>query len=717
MFQGKHHCVITEPSTGSGGGGPRGASTALRVLHRLLGRLRPCGFIHPTPVSVTAEPDSASSHPVISEIAPLVEQLKEQHTSLTPLSRDLESQFLKIAANLEKIPETSDALTAACERMFHLSGSDKEESQVSRVITHLKGPIEYVERYHSSSNLFLSTLRAGIEQINRMLSGQKRLHNTMAPLRYLRTLYRVESAALPHEMQANFMGLTEDIERLQNQMAKILNEKFSALRTNKQTMESLVERLSSLVGAQGTVMHKKREHLNKAISALRVELEANKEKDLKLTQTTQRMSLEAGKLVFAIQAQDVISQKLSHIISALTNLTATYEAFAIQTDPEQQARSLQYISQAAKVESAQLDAVRSDLNRANEKLTRALDQIGCQTEELDQSRGVQDEMDQPGTSTPRMIEALLNTLNEVNAIVTTTVSSANDAYHSIRPIGGQASNVTDIMLELQVKIKLIALNAQIQTAHLAGGTGLEVLAMQTATIADETGQISSQIAVELDAFTQKLNQLVEDFEHIHTEGVQGQNQWSTSAEEHATGLKAYRDSTMAELKVITLHSEEMRSLIKNMRECIDLKSLADQRVEGPADTLRSMHQCLESHIQLMGSSSLPLANAVAYTRTYTMESEKQVHLDATNVESRSQSAEVSDTIGQARLEGTPQESGDIVLFDEGPGVVVATAENPAGAPGELPDNASSSIAERGNKPKEALPAPAPTNLGDNIELF
>lgn len=655
-----------------------------------------------------------------AEFASLIAQLKRQHGDLLPISQELESQFMNIAASLEKIPATSDELTAASERMLRLAtGEEQGESILSQAIAHLKDPIEYVERYHASCEVFLSTLRGAIEQINRLLSWQKVLRDTMAPLRYLRTLYRVESASQAHDTQASFMSLTEDIERLQNQMAEILGQKFAILRANRQTMESLSGRLAQLLGSQGALMHQKREHLNKALSDLKADLETNKAKDLKLTCITQQISQEAGKLVFSIQAQDVISQKISHIVSAMTNVDSTYQEFRRLTAPEDQSRSLHYISQAAKVESAQLDAVKADLIRTDDELMGAIKRIGDATEDLSHSCVVLDDVDHLTTSTSGMVEVLLATLSEVETIVTDTVSSANDAYESIRPIGGQASNVTDIMRELQIKIKLIALNAQIQTAHLAEGTGLDVLATQTATIADETGRISSQIAIELDAFTHKLNALVGDFERIHREGVEGQELWRRSGKEQTEALHVYRDATLSELRAILTQSDEMQALLKAMRQCIHLRSLADERVQTPADTLRAIHACLEPRLLQLEVPHTTSANSVAYTRTYTMESEKQVHLTA------SSSAPVAEGEGLAAApsrnslqpEEPGQGAGELLLFDDGPAAPTETAAEQTASPAGPADASADGALDRETKPKAPTPAPAAPSLGDNIELF
>lgn len=653
-----------------------------------------------------------------AEFASLISELKRQHSALLPISQELESQFLDIAASLEKIPATSDALTAASERMLRLAtGEGQGENILSQAITHLKDPIEFVERYHASCETFLSTLRAAIEQINRLLAWQKVLRDTMAPLRYLRTLYRVGSAPLAHDTQASFMSLTEDIERLQNQMAQILGQKFDILRANRQTMESLSGRLAQLLGAQGALMQQKRAHLNKALSDLKTDLETNKEKDLKLTCITQQIGQEAGKLVFAIQAQDVISQKISHIVSAITNVASTYQEFRRLRKPGDQSRSLHYISQAAKVESAQLDAVRADLIQTDDELTGALKRIALATDELSHSCVVLDDVDHLTTGTTGMVEVLLATLSEVETIVADTVSSARDAYESIRPIGGQASNVTEIMRELQIKIKLIALNAQIQTAHLAEGTGLDVLATQTATIADETGRISSQIAMELDAFTHKLNSLVGDFERTHREGEEGQILWSRSAKDQSSALHAYRDAALAELTAIVGHSEEMQSLLKAMHQCIHLKSLADQRVQTPADTLRAIHACLEPRLKLLEASEAISESAVAYTRTYTMESEKQVHLSAAGAETDAAALIAPPGRNSLQPEGSAPAAGELLLFDDSPAPSTEVPAPQATSSAEPANDLTAGVSQRETKPKETTPAPGSTSLGDNIELF
>lgn len=658
------------------------------------------------------------------ELGEAFELLKTQHADLATLGKHIEAQFLRISSDLEKLPGESDALVSHSEKMLRLAaGTEKGEPTLEKTLGLLKDPLDYVENYHVTTLRFLNTLRQAVEQIDRLLMAEEDLQRTVAPLKFIRTMYRVESAALGSGVQGMFLALTEEIQVLQQQVNETFAAKFDALRSDQESLKRLIVRLDLQAGDQGKKMREKRDYLAQAMQDLRADLETNRLKDLKLTKVTQAISHQVGKLVFSLQAQDVIGQKLAHVLEALENMEQKFIT-SVELEQAQPAETLSvasYLSKASVVEAAQLRAVADNLRETDGALCSALDEINRQSSSIDQDCLALDEYENITVSPAGLIQTLLDSLGEVATMVRDAAASSKDAFESISPMGGQASNVTGTMRTLSAQIKLIALNAQVQAAHITSGTGLEVLAAQTALIAADTGRISEQIAGELDAFTKHLDELVKAFNALREQGIKSEERWKEISAVQEEELHAYRDEALAELNFIGEASKRMRELVQAMRNRVELKSLADDRVEAPAQTLENIQTLLQPLVEANPAHD----TEVTYTRSYTMESERQVQeLAVTHSGAQADPASTAGagdvTRDRAKLVGNESQANDLVLFDDFSSTPASPSEAPA-----TPESAPLTTAQRNEGAPAAVALTAPLtppgqpakSLGDNIELF
>lgn len=661
------------------------------------------------------------------ELGEQFELLRTQQTDLATLGKHIEAQFLRISSDLEKLPGESDALVSHSEKMLRLAaGTEKGEPTLETTLGLLKNPLDYVENYHVTTLRFLNTLRQAVEQIDRLLMAEENLQRTVAPLKFIRTMYRVESAALGSAVQGMFLALTEEIQVLQQQVNETFAAKFDALRSDQESLKRLIGRLDQQAGDQGKKMREKRDYLAKAMQDLRTDLEANRLKDLKLTQVTQAISNQVGRLVFSLQAQDVIGQKLAHVLEALENMEEKFSA-SVDLEDSQTTEILtaaSYLSKASVVEAAQLKAVADNLRETDAALCSALDEINTQSKAIDKDCLALDEYENITVSPAGLIQTLLDSLGEVATMVRDAAASSKDAFESISPMGGQATNVTGTMRALSAQIKLIALNAQVQAAHITSGTGLEVLAAQTALIAEDTGRISEQIAGELDAFTKHLDELVKAFDTLREQGIESEQRWKEISAVQEKELHAYRDEALGELNFIGEASKRMRDLVQAMRNRVELKSLADDRVEAPAQTLETIQALLQPLVHANPEHD----TEVTYTRSYTMESERQVQEQAvTNSGAPSNPVAIpaeaaADAVARDRLKlvGTESQASDLVLFDDfssppaTPSSASEAAESVPLATTQRNEGAPATVALTTPPTPPGQPA---KSLGDNIELF
>lgn len=595
--------------------------------------------------------------------------LQVQEGGLAELGKQLESQFLAISAALEQLPTASEQLTGHSEKLMRLaSGSAQEKSAIEQTLEHLHGPLSYVEEHHTATTQLLSVAEKAVFKIERMLASEQALQRTVAPLKFIRTLYRVESAGLDVSYQQMFQSLTQEIHDLQLQVNETFSSRFEGLRCHRATIKNLVQRLQEDCHTEAATMRRKRQELECVIRDLRENLQFEGEKNQELTEVAKVIAKQVGSLVFSLQAQDVISQKVAHILEAFTHMGATLNTYRSSTSEDEKASSLSYLHQAVSVESAQLRAVARNLDDTETALTSSLSDVLGHLTKIRQAQHGSPRPEGGERGTSSMVATLRQSLADLQGMVQAAAGSARSAYEAVKPIRGQASNVTDTMRTLSAQIKLIALNAQIQAAHIESGTGLEVLAAQTGLIAVETAAISEGVGTELDQFSTHLNELVDAFNSLSQRGVELQHAWQRISSEQAEQLSRYENDVRKERTLLTRSAEEVERLTTKMRDEVALKKIAEERVIPPAHTLDSIHQILETRLRHITSAP----TTAHYTRAFTMESERQVlnhalskSIDLSseippNQEQRSEAAAESAT---ALLVGKSDSSSELVFFD------------------------------------------------------
>lgn len=637
-------------------------------------------------------------------------ELEEQRRDLGTIGPALESQFLRIAEALESLPKQSETLTEVSEHLLELAtGKGEGERLLAECLEQLADPLSYLRSYQTFSHEFLATLRAASERMSTILSDESAIQTAIAPLKHIRSLFRIRAAELEPAAQATFQSLTQEIENLQLQANSVLDQKFTQLKANVTLVNALTERLSHMVEHQGHLLDLHQRAMDQTIADLHSDLERNSQKDIRLTQVTQRIRCETGALVLSLQSQDILGQKCAHILSGLDCVLGHLQRSG--GDAREKSRWLRQVQEGIRVESAQLQCLRSDMDSTEDSLLQALSHIESQITEVEGNCLTLSEFGSVTAGATGLVQVLLETLEEIQTRIQSTLMSARDAFESIRPIGGQAGDATETMRELHAQIKLIALNAQVRAAHIGTGTGLDVLAAHTAAIADETGRMSERVAIGLDALTEQLNGLVARFADIVKSGASIQKAWDGNSALLEARLHNYRDRSLNEMQTVNDVSERIRTGLHAMRDQIRLKETANAPICNTLRSLQSLFALVSSILLEFKAVPEDEGTTASYTRTCTMESEKRVQADALALDPQSGSAG-PESSGAAPIGPAASISSDRFTTIAGrPEMPCDSHSVPAAAMGILggmtdPESPVPSASSHPDKP-----------LGNNVELF
>ena len=585
--------------------------------------------------------------------------------------QDVEQRFLNVSQTLEATNNLSRDVVEHCEALISLAlGQGGGEIMIDTAAEHIWAAIEFVEREDRRMADLIGQLTESYQQIELTLEMEQTLGRTIAPLNYVQTLFRVESAGLPVEVQDMFSALVRDMERIRQRVEGGFREKFELIRQIQSILATAVTHLTAEEARVRETITGLREHMTQSLAAMKNSYEKNRDRDTRLIDVSRAVSSATGQIVMALQSQDIISQKFQHIRAVLAEMEASYA----DLPPARAAtcRSLRFIEQSGQVATAQLGAMKEELTKAGQAIGGGLRQIIRHMESLDGDCLALRDLDTVTTGVDGAVQILLDSLGNVRRLVRTAGSHATEAHRTIEPIGGMTTNFTSFMRELSLEIQLIGLNAEVQATHVGHGTGLEVLSANTSAISRETSRLSEQLAQQLDTLTAGLGRVVEVFREIRDENQKFSLTLDVdiSADEHS--LHDYRDSALKVLLHLAEQLPKLTAHTQSAKEESDFSAATTGQVAALEGALAGLIVAAGEAAESTGVEVKTQGLTDRFISSYTMRSQIETHHDAvgaapgpaaaTTVATGEIDLFVDDPPAAAPVPGSPP--GDLTLFAE-----------------------------------------------------
>lgn len=621
-----------------------------------------------------------------------LEALVDGAAKLNRLADELEARFLAAGTGLERHTEQTDQLIRQSERLLELvTGHAGGEQLIRYGMDTLAHGLDFIERCHRQTVDLQSRLRAYHVQLEDMKRHEELLGTALAPLKYVQTLFRIESATLPLDVQATFLGLTRDIEELFERFGQVFGEQYQNLARSRDSIGQLVGTINDHAIRQQSTALEKRNQMRRTLDDLMTEVKESLGRDVTLVSVSRSINQGVGEVVVALQCQDIVRQKLQHVVSACSEISGNPSAKGPGPALTRQVQR-EFAREAARIQVRQVDAILADLADAEERARHGLERLVELAHKLDAESMNLSEFKSVTSAENGMVQVLLTAIDEVRSMLSTIVTVQEETHRTLQPLTGMASNVTGVMRHLSGHIKLIALNAQIQAAQVGQGTGLEVLSENTTRISDEIYRLNEKASEDLERLITGLVGAVGESAALHAEAVQAHRTLVEEGKELEHRLHDYRDATlscfMAVGQLNATFTDDAVRMIANLGFVEPAHRVLDplRVVLGRLSDLPS-----EEVVDPEESAALK-ARLRTLERNYTMESERNAHSDVAIPEDGVAPPEVV-------------AAGAIEFFDDATGSAAPAVPDPA---------------QDVSKPKPATaepPRPPDTGLGGNVELF
>jgi hypothetical protein len=194
-----------------------------------------------------------------------------------------------------------------------------------------------------------------------------------------------------------------------------------------------------------------------------------------------------------------------------------------------------------------------------------------------------------------IIQSAIGSIHEVLHVIANAVHSITDVVDLIVRLKSTFSDCTAQILELALRLRIVALNAQVFAAHVEAGTSLEVVARNTRLITDQSMH-------QLDEISSSVNEVVDAVKDLEQR------------------LRDYAEVAAMEQKLLTDEAGDSETKLRGL----DAGLRASMSAIGPMEA-----QLTQSVQRLIRSIHFPAAVAQAETRSITLFEEiAGLHTDA-----------------------------------------------------------------------------------------
>lgn len=549
---------------------------------------------------------------------PLCVRLAAMRTQLGELSQQVEERFLGCGQVLQQQVELTSALGREGRQLVAQDDRVRRgEAAVSRMAALSERQLALGrEAAHEVARL-ARTLDEHAERLRRVHDEQQQIARAFAPIRALQSFFRIEASTLPVEMQALFVGVADEMRRLEQDVSTSFAAQDETFADTRRKVVATAQELHATAARQIAQAEAKREEIAGARQRLEDDYARARERHLQLERAIGGIERETDAIVVSLQFQDITRQRLEHVRHAADELLAAPAHPTARL--AQRARRQQVL---CRVQAVQLEAVQTDLDQAAGTIAAGLKAVrgflqdierdGLSVAALQQISAGMDAMAAEGIDSHRVSASMMQE----------AVQNLAEAVRSARQFSATTTGAADVMRRLATEIHLMGLNAQVQAVHAQSGS-LEVLAGSASQISHEAQVLSARFEAKLVAITRELAALVEQSEVFQVANSDRHEALRADGEILLQELTAENERTKAAVKEVGELLQRLGVQADELLRSLDLAEFSRTALEHSRDLFVQL-------AEVYGSASVPGTDApepelAEELARYTMEAERAAH--------------------------------------------------------------------------------------------
>jgi hypothetical protein len=539
-----------------------------------------------------------------------VPQLGSLPNDLLALNAAAAKEFLELSGALQSISGHIRNITSLSREATSLAAIEESERALG-TLQHILADAEQLQTLGQTSREKLHNILSALENFREPLA---RLLKLPGKLNTIGMLSRIEGSRL-ESASVNVSGLTAEMGRLSENIAQQVATVAGESGRMAQLFTQSVQKMDD---AEDLERHQSADLIAQTRSLLdsfQLRARASNAAALKIDEQYVGIRQAIDKIVTMLQTEDIARQRVEHVHEVLSSAAGSADAGA---KPQELAdiltlQSFQLLDTRDLVVNSLtsvLESLRS-LRPRVEALREEVSALSLQTGEDGQSFAttIKDRMD----ALCAIFDQYFSSARAIVAIVHTVLPSLTD-------MGGAVEEVEDI----QASIRLMALNAEIKTAHLGGeGAAMGVLASELHKI---TEQSDGDTRVILDCLS-AMKEIVQTMAiHNSSSGASVTSSANEEVKEQVLGLvDAVLNSSQEMARRIAALQEVAATLGTEIQSACEVAERAASIGQGFDAVLGRLQRKIEQLGGTLSGKGAMRDRAPNLAAMYSMESEREVH--------------------------------------------------------------------------------------------
>jgi hypothetical protein len=553
----------------------------------------------------------------IRELAP---QLKAEKEALHSFTGSMEEEFLQVGSLLRKIIALARQVQSRSDEVIAAASGQAEDAAIQFAFQLLKKAEDLVEASREQHESVSAVFERMHLDLIKVASERSALVRALKPLETTNVHFRIQACSFDEATRSQFFALAEAIAGIVKGVQAAVGQRFEELERAGQATGELVAKMAATAVEQKreteVMLAESRNHL----SALTEVLQSSQTAAQLISQAGAKIASGVSKAIVALQCQDMARQKFEHISAAIDEMNEyLQEALAGGHTPAEEADGRRFLVDGARVQLAQLQSVFDQLDEAAGQVKGGLQEVDSE------AKTFADSAVRSGGATldGRIIGRAVKSIHAVLAVIDNTVANVRTVTELVVQLKSTFSDCTSQILGLALKLRIVALNAQIFAAHVDAGTALEVVARNTRMIAEEAMQ-------QLDDISSRVTQLVEllvDLEqrledHGELAAVE-RDLLASEARESEQKLCAMQAELRDAIAAIGPLEHELSDTVRRTMECIRFPEAVAQ---ASARSTAFFKEIILQHSSSTPNSGVAIHHKIlALKSRYTMAHERDVH--------------------------------------------------------------------------------------------
>ncbi len=520
---------------------------------------------------------------------PIVYSSAEDELSLA--IREMESAFGHIGSSLSALDEKTKTLSADCHDLVSLAAGHKHGADLlNKGAAILKGPIQYVTDSSAEYEKIIQLMRECERRAKTLLARQVEMITVLEPLQFMLMFFKIEAAKLESEHQSTFLTVSDEILRLHEMVSNTFHQNIDQLNVARESIASAMTRIERDHQMHSREVIQKRSEISKALDTLDTQLKENELKDTDLNVSAESFNQHMGRLVGALQYEDIFRQRCESILEDFQQLPSDVSSQALA------------LLQAMRIETAA-----TELEMASREVSDGLEAILSLAVELDEISTTMNQFEHITASSDGMVQVLLEAFESIRSTLGETDQLSRVSHDTIKPIQALSEGLSVVVLEVSTKIQFIALNAQVRSIQVGEGSALEVLAAQTADVSSSLRSLGDETSREIVSLSHAVQQLMELISSSRSANEEQSSILGEEGESLSEQLHSMRNQTLESLQVIGETMDSVREIIDQGRGGLhtlpnvatDLKAIA-RNIRQQAELDRASPDRIESLKEELG---------------------------------------------------------------------------------------------------------------------